>query len=393
MDNERAPVRKAANGEDSIYWDESKNRYIGAISMGFTPSGQRLRRKVSGRTKSEVRKKLRDLRAEMQKGKRTSAHYTVKQAVEAWLEQGLKGKAESSRSTYRSLAATHIYPHLGSAKLRELEADQVDVWLDDRKDALATTSLRLVHSVLSRSITHAQRRNRVTENVATLVNVPDGRAGRPSKSLSVEQGAAVLNVSEGTWIHAYVVLALLVGIRTEETRPLTWDRVHTDPADGSEAHIDVWRSVRRHGETKTQKSRRSLAMPQRAAEVVRAHKARQRAAYRAAGREWTADGLVFPADAGGVRTAENVRRNLRWLLKEAGFSDPSAWTTRELRTSFVSLLSDHGLRIEDIARLVGHSGTQVTEKVYRKQLRPVITKGAEAMDEIFGASGDASPSP
>ncbi|MEU6263911.1 hypothetical protein [Saccharopolyspora shandongensis] len=39
--------------------------------------------------------------------------------------------------------------------------------------------------------------------------------------------------------------------------------------------------------------------------------------------------------------------------------------------------------VEDIARLVGHSGTRVTELVYRKQIRPMIVEGATAMDSIF----------
>jgi len=60
------------------------------------------------------------------------------------------------------------------------------------------------------------------------------------------------------------------------------------------------------------------------------------------------------------------------------------WTPRELRHSFVSLLSDHGIPLERIALIVGHSSQATTEAVYRKQLRPVITEGAEAMDEIFG---------
>ncbi|GAA1775357.1 tyrosine-type recombinase/integrase [Streptomonospora arabica] len=63
---------------------------------------------------------------------------------------------------------------------------------------------------------------------------------------------------------------------------------------------------------------------------------------------------------------------------------PKEWTPRELRHSFVSLMSDSGVPLEDIARLVGHSGTAVTEAVYRKEIRPVITGGAEAMDGVFG---------
>jgi integrase len=54
-----------------------------------------------------------------------------------------------------------------------------------------------------------------------------------------------------------------------------------------------------------------------------------------------------------------------------------------MRHSFVSLLSDSGVPIEQISRLVGHAGTTVTEQVYRKQIRPVIQDGAIAMDRIF----------
>jgi hypothetical protein len=39
--------------------------------------------------------------------------------------------------------------------------------------------------------------------------------------------------------------------------------------------------------------------------------------------------------------------------------------------------------LEAIARLVGHRSTAVTETVYRKQLRPVLTSGAEVMDILF----------
>ncbi|MCX5014793.1 tyrosine-type recombinase/integrase [Streptomyces sp. NBC_00555] len=391
MDNERAPARKAANGEDSIYWDASKKRYIGAISLGYTAAGKRNRAKVSGTTKTEVRRKLRELRKGLEKGAKTPAQYTVKQAVEDWLAQGLKGKASASVGTYRSLANTHIYTELGAAKLRLLEADDVDEWLDGRSAVLASTSLRLLLSILSRSIAHAQRRGKAVRNVAEVVEAPDGKSGRPSKSLSLDQGEAILRAGVGTWIHAYVVLSLLVGTRPEETRPLPWKHVHTAPADGRKPHVDVWRSVRSHGDTKTPKSRRSLAMPRQVAAVMEAHRKRQQAEAKAAGREWSTDDLVFPKENGELRTALDVRRHFRRLLGEAGIERPHEWTTRELRTTFVSLLSDHGIPIEVIARVVGHSGSNTTERVYRKQLRPVIAEGAEAMDEIFSGEEKEVP--
>ncbi|MFB4302542.1 tyrosine-type recombinase/integrase [Actinomadura sp. NTSP31] len=62
---------------------------------------------------------------------------------------------------------------------------------------------------------------------------------------------------------------------------------------------------------------------------------------------------------------------------------------RELRHSFVSIMSDGGLPIEAIADLCGHSSPAVTGEVYRHQLRPVITKGAEVVDVVFGPSKSA----
>lgn len=383
-------TRKAGNGEDSIYWDKSKGRFIGAVSLGYTSAGKRNRPKVSGRTKAEVRRKIRDLKKELEAGVKAPANYTVTHAVNDWLDKGLKGRESSSVDTYRILAGTHITPLLGAAKLRELSADELDEWLESRAAVLATQSLRMVHSILRRSISHAQRRDKVVRNVADLVEVPEGRPGRPSKSLSLEQGQAVLLAQQGTWIHAYVVLSLLVGIRPEEARPLTWVHLHATPPEGTQPHVDVWRSVRRTGDTKTRKSRRSLAMPDQAASVLRAYKIQQQAQSKAAGADWTDDGLVFPTSHGTLRSAKDVRKKFRELLTEAGFKNPEAWTTRELRTSFVSLLSDHGIPIEVIARVVGHSGTSVTERVYRKQLRPVLSEGAEAMNEIF-ERGDGGP--
>lgn len=73
------------------------------------------------------------------------------------------------------------------------------------------------------------------------------------------------------------------------------------------------------------------------------------------------------------------------MLKKAGLVEKDR-TPRELRYSFVSLLSDSGMPIEQISRLMGHNGTSVTELVYRHQLRPIVEHGAEAMDRIFSES-------
>jgi integrase len=102
-----------------------------------------------------------------------------------------------------------------------------------------------------------------------------------------------------------------------------------------------------------------------------------------AGEKWQDGGLVFTTHLGAGLDAGNVRKMFKRVCTAAGIGD--SWTPRELRTSFVSLMSHRGVRIEEIARLVGHASTRTTEVVYRRELRPVITTGAEIMDEVFGA--------
>lgn len=92
-----SPARRRGHGGDAIYFDASKDRYIGAVSIGFGPDRKRIRRKVSGRTKAEVRDKLKALHAELDRGLRTSSTYTVQKAVDDWLEGGLPGRSERTR--------------------------------------------------------------------------------------------------------------------------------------------------------------------------------------------------------------------------------------------------------------------------------------------------------
>ena len=55
-------------------------------------------------------------------------------------------------------------------------------------------------------------------NVVLLCDIPQGQAGRPSKSLTYDQAAALLAAAEKTSLHAYIVVSLLTGARTEELR-------------------------------------------------------------------------------------------------------------------------------------------------------------------------------
>jgi integrase len=377
-------TRRRGRGEDAIFFDETKNRYVGAVSLGFGPDGKRVRRKVTGRTKQDVRDKLKALHAELDRGLRTSAAYTVGQAVADWLEGGLPGRAERTRSVYREALAP-LMGQIGNKPLRELTAGDVRGGLESLSGRLSTRYLQIAKASLARAIRYAEAHDLVGRNVAALVDQPTGAVGRPSRLLTLEQAFALLDAARESRLNAYVVLSLTVGIRTEEARELRWDHVDLDGGPGAARAIPpsvaVWHSVRQGGDTKTAKSRRTLALPQTAIEALREHRKRQAEERLAAGALWQDHGLVFASSIGTPLDGANVRREFRKIAQAAGLG--KGWAPRDLRHTFVSLMSADGVPIEEIARLAGHNQTSTTELVYRHELRPVITTGAEVMDRIL----------
>jgi integrase len=385
--------------EATIYKEDGG--YRGAVSLGNGPDGKRKRITRRAKTKAAVKDKLADAISDLEAGLKGPATYTVEEAIEDWFSRGLKKVGSGTITNYRSLATNHAIPRIGKANLRELVADDVDDWLEAIAEGLSSRSLRLVHSILKRSIRHAQRRDRVLRNVAELVDPPKGKKpGRPSKALTSDQARTILEKAESSRLHAYVVVSLLTGIRTEEARELRWDHVVawvneelgwrpvTEVGfDHERLAIYVWRSVREDGDTKTEKSRRTLELPKRAVEALRRHHKRQAAQKLRAGEEWENSDLVFCTPTGKPLDAANVRRAFRLITKKAGLG--VAWTPRELRHSFVSIMSDRDVPIECIADLCGHASPDVTGRVYRHQLKPVITKGAGVINEVFGESKSA----
>jgi integrase len=219
-------VARRSRGEGSLFWNEKRQRWIGIVSQGYAANGKRRTTWVSGRTKTEAKTKLREAQRARDDGLPAGRRdYTVRQAVESWLEHGLAGRDRSTVRNRTILARRHLLPALGSRRLAELTADEVDRWLTGESKGVSTDTLAKLLSILRQSIRRAQARDLVQRNVALLCEAPKGTSGRPSKSLSLEQASQLLMAADGTSMHAYVVVSLLTGARTEELRALTWSHL------------------------------------------------------------------------------------------------------------------------------------------------------------------------
>ena len=140
---------------------------------------------------------------------------------------------------------------------------------------------------------------------------------------------------------------------------------------------------------KTERSRRTIQMPRQVETTLLALRKEQAARKLKLGAAYDLRGMaiVFGDRAGAPRWQQDIRRYFKVLCVRASIGEN--WTPREQRHTFVSVLSDSGVDIEQIADAVGHVNSTVTKAVYRHQIADQIASAATVMDSIFGEASSS----
>jgi hypothetical protein len=152
-----AEAKRRGYGEDGIYFDHRADckdgaqhktcagRWRGVVSLGFSADGKRIRKKVSGKTRTEVKEKLKELHSELDAGVRTVQRYTVTDAVADWLAEGLPGRAAKTIEVNRD-ALRPVLDVIGTIPLRDLSAHDVRTALSKMAATHATRTLQKAHN-------------------------------------------------------------------------------------------------------------------------------------------------------------------------------------------------------------------------------------------------------
>jgi integrase len=368
---------RRGHGEGSLFHDEVRDRWIGTAPRGRDGS----RPKVSAKTKTEARDKLRKVMKDQAAGVSANGHLTVAKFLEEWLRDVIpaapKVKAEQTVANVEWAVRKHIIPALGTRKLAELDADDVDELLQGMAaQGYSRNTMARVRSVLGRALRHARRRRKVFENVVELVDTPAGPKAK-RRSLTVDQAKALLQAAGGRRLEALWITGLMLGMRPGELRGLRWVDVDLDATT-----VQIRQALRTDGSVttpKTERSRRALDLPAPVVDALRSHKARQAAEQLAATR-WTDSGLVFTTPTGAALDPSKVRKELNEITTVAELGH---WTPYELRHSAASLLSAAGVPLEHVADVLGHDGTRMAEDVYRHAVAPTVGAGVAPMEAMF----------
>lgn len=399
--------RRRANGEGGIHWDQANQRWVATITIGWQDvddghggtKRRQVRKSVTGSTKRAVAATLRDWQNSLDDGVPIAdQRITVGAMLEVWLRDVVPGTVSRvTEGQYRDVVRLYLKPRLGERRLRDLTPTDVTRMLrdmehptDERPNGYSQNSRRLARAVLRRALRWAEVEGMVSRNVAALSNPvrverPDGRTMTP------DQARMFLDTIRGDRLESLFLVALSLGLRVSELLAIGWDDVYLDPADDGRATITIRRGLKRiRGEglvidgVKTKTSRRTIHLPDVAADSLRAHRRRQLEERLAYAEEWPPRplgvDLVFRSVTGSALDPSNVAHYLTALTQTAGLGH---WHPHELRHSAASLLLAQGVPLKVVSDILGHSSINITADIYSHVLAPAHNDAAAAMDRAL----------
>jgi integrase len=352
---------------------------MGVAHLGYSPTGKPIRKYVSSKSRTEVVKKMKKIRRDIDDGlPLQGTGVTLSKLFKRWFDDIMRHQvAPSTLGNYRTVATIHILPTLGRKKLMDLAVGDVDKLLSDKAlSDLATSTVRRIRAVLAQCLEQAIRWELVNRNVAALSRSPKA-VRREGRTLTPEQARHLLETLRGHRNEALYSLMLSTGLRRGEALGLLWKDF-----DRESSVLRIARQLRREGcalvtsDTKTFRSRRAINLPEQVRASLLEHELGQRAKQKLLGPTWNTSGFIFTSSVGTPIDPRNFYREFQSACRDAGLV---GWHPHELRHSAASLMLAQGVKIHVVSQVLGHASIRMTADVYGHILDPDRKVAANAM--------------
>lgn len=348
------------------------------------PDGTRPRR--YGKTDTEALENLQAFLREWEQGRhRPGGRQKLGEYLDWWLSEQVKtGNRHRTYKQRESHIRVHLKPELGTIKLEELRAEDIQRFL-----ARCTAK-----QLAPRTVSHFRATLRAALNVAMGLRLVDHNAAiyaKPpripkSRIKPLDPGEAVKMVErlKDHRLGALFTVVLAVGLRSSEARGLTWDDIDWEKGILTANHQleRIEGSYVLQEEMKNESSVRTVRLPQIAIDTLRLHRARQGEEIAQAGDLWEDNwDLVFTTERGRPLNDSSTTRLFHRLLAESEIRDQRF---HDLRHGCASLLIAAGANLKEVSEALGHSSTTITAALYWHLFEAAEVKTASRMDAILG---------
>lgn len=361
---------KRLNGEGTIYYNESRNRWEGQIS--YVLNGKRKRKKVIGKNRKEVKEKAKEAKALLEE---QAEELTLGKWLEQWLKVFVLGHVKlKTEERYKTAVEKHIIPNIGDINVKSLTSLQIQEFINSLHEnggvkgiGLSPRTVNSARTVLSTALKQAVGAGIIEKN-PVLFTKPIKTNRREISVLNKDEcrklvEAAKAESNKAFWIA--IVIALETGLRKGEIFGLRWRDI-----DFNKQQLTVNTTVvtSNHGiviqdSTKTKHSRRTVKLTESTIRKLKEYKEWQSAYLDAIGAKDIYDGFLITSERGSVKDPNNFSYvTFKGLLKKARLRDNIRF--HDLRHTHATQLLQAGVDIKSVSERLGHSSIRITLDTY-----------------------------
>ena len=342
-------------------------------------------------TQQESRKRAKEKLNQTQVAPVKKSNWDSTQSVGAFISDWLSREhthsiAPSTMTRYLGLLTRYIVPTIGDVPISQVDKGHVlQVIQHMSSQNQSPRSQQQARALLSVALNAAVNKELLSHNPVKLTkNV--GLNKKPISPLSQDEVRKLLDSTVGTFQHARLHIALLLGLRQGEALGLTWSDI-----DLEEKKIRVHNQIQKvYGKRiftslKTDSSIRVVMIGDSTCLALKAHKSIVKQMEHQAGTSWNEFNLVFPNKYG--QPVQSKWDYQCWINALAKCEIPRR-SLHNARHTAGTLLYSSGADIETIRRILGHSSIALTSRTYVHTAEQPLRKAVLDMDVFLGRGNE-----
>lgn len=354
------------------------------------------RKSFYGKTEKECLQKCKKFCLEYneQKALKNPNHITLEDYALYWLTTYKYGAvANSTYDRLENVLLVHIKDsELGQKELHDITADDIQTFINEKKQTMSLSSLKKLKEVISPCLLHAQKRGIIDKNPMDLVVFPRNDKSLPVKTKNIdcytdEEVAKIASTATEVFYlsnakrYRYApmfVFILNTGLRFGECLALTWDDIdfekntvsinktvsviqNRNTGDGRSKKIQVV------SDPKTYNGNRVIPLNQAAKTMLIEMKERNSISS-------INSNIVFPNYRGEHLNMRSVQETFASICEDIKIEHKGL---HALRHTFGSILIKNKVDIKVVSELLGHSDVRFT---YNRYIHILNSQKAEAMN-------------
>lgn len=262
----------------------------------------------------------------------------------------------------------HVHPVFGKTRIDRIRTIDLQQYFNEVGKKYAKETAMKIKNVMSPVFDSAVEDGYITRNPFKSKRlVITGKDPEPHKAIPKEKFAAVKEgLAELPWKHRIMGgLLCYTGMRFEEVLGVKWEDLDGDWITVQRAVVHPTRSYAEIKNPKTRTSKRRIPVHPELKKLTDSYEGEQA-------------GFMLAADENGEKPLSytQARNMLRGIRKKFGIQKYSA---HDFRDTCATVWRENGIPLDVIARLLGHSKTDVTEKRYVKYREELILGAIEKM--------------